>query len=117
MCGARLPAGRLDPHLTAAHGIFHVHPRGETRELARAAAIRASRHGRDRGVSATQWPNVPRPGGSLLHASTSGRDFLREARVERALVARADSPLRNRERSGRFSDAPDVERMDGDSDA
>ena len=117
MCGARLPAGRLDPHLTAAHGIFHVHPRGEAREVERAAAIRASRHARDRGAIATQGPSVARLGGSLVHASSSGRDFLREARVERELVARADSPLRNRERSGRFSDAPDVERMDGDSDA
>jgi len=117
LCGARLPAGRLDPHLTAAHGIFHVHPRGESSEERRAAAIRDSRRtpaGLPRG---TPRESSARLDGSLLHAPSSGRDFLGEARVERTLVARADSPLRNRERSGRFSDAPDVERMDGDSEA
>ncbi|HSO37385.1 MAG TPA: hypothetical protein VLT33_32895, partial [Labilithrix sp.] len=117
LCGARLPAGRLDPHLTAAHGIFHVHPRGETRDARRSAAIHSSRRAPGGVAEVTAREHDARLGGSLVHASSSGRDFLSEARVERGLVARADSPLRNRERSGRFSDAPDVERMDGDSDA
>lgn len=111
LCGARLPAGRLDPHLTAAHGIFHVHPRGDARE-ARRAAIQAAR----------STPSLPsRASGRAepsARAPEAGRDFLAEARRERTLVVRADSPLRNREpNGGRFSDAPDVERMDGDSDA
>ena len=55
--------------------------------------------------------------GSLVHAPAAGRDFLKETRTERALVARAESPQHNRDRAGRFSDAPDVERMDGESDA
>ncbi len=111
LCGARLPAGRLDPHLTAAHGIFHVHPRGDAGE-ARRAAIHAAR-------SAPSLP--PRASARAAapgRAPEAGRDFLAEARRERTLVARADSPLRNREPNGaRFSDAPDVERMDGDSEA
>lgn len=104
LCSARLPAGRLDAHMTVAHGIFHVHPHEGRRD----AAIRSTR-GRSR--------TSPKPAPSRAFApATPGRDFLAEARVERTLVARADSPLRNRER-GRFSDAPDVERMDGDSEA
>ncbi len=117
LCGARLPAGRLDPHLTAAHGVFHVHPRGESLEERRAAAIRDARRAPGGMVKGPAREGAARLNGSLVHASSSGRDFLGEARLERGLIARADSPLRNRERSGRFSDAPDVERMDGDSEA
>ncbi|MDB4941249.1 MAG: hypothetical protein JWP97_783 [Labilithrix sp.] len=120
LCGARLPAGRLDPHLTAVHGIFHVHPAGDhgdpgdvraRDERRREASRTASRRGLER--------PLPRPAKERTKAAppSGGRDFLAETRHERTLVARADSPERNRDREGRFSDAPDVERMDGDSNA
>lgn len=113
LCSARLPAGRLDPHMTAAHGIFHVHPRGDAGE-ARRVAIESTRRGRAAAPARASRHGDASP---ALAPSSAGRDFLAEARHERRLVVRADSPLRNRQRDGRFVDAPDVERMDGDSEA
>jgi hypothetical protein len=120
LCKARLPTGRLDAHLTVAHGVFRVHPRGATPEGRRAAARNTSRtRARSEGATPTAASRNERPdlSGSLARMSSAGRDFSREARVERTLVVRAASPELDRDREGRFSDAPDVERMDDDSDA
>ena len=106
LCGARLPAGRLDPHLTAMHGIFHVHPHGDREESRRESARRSMRPRADA---------KPLPTSRPVASGRPARDFLAEARHERTLVARADSPHHDRDREGRFSDAPDVERMDDDS--
>ncbi len=119
LCSARLPAGRLDAHMTVMHGIFHVHPAGNhgdgedvrEREERRRESSRMA-------VRRVQVRPLPRPSKEPSRAAPiGGRDFLAETRHERTLVARADAPERNRDREGRFSDAPDVERMDGDSHA
>ena len=145
LCDVRLPAGRLDAHLTVRHGVFRVHPHGaalgdagaESRREAARRFTRAPRGQLEMAANAARGTiaGVKAPsgagragasgaarvrgdlGGSLVHSPAAGRDFLRETRTERALVARAESPEHNRDRAGRFSDAPDVERMDGESDA
>ncbi len=124
MCNARLPRGRLDAHMSAAHGVFHVHPksaaagRASRREFVRASSPSSPFRPVRIGVSLLKSVSDGGPlDGSLIHATSAGRDFLRETRLERNLVERAESPHHDRDKTGRFSDAPAVERMDDDSDA
>lgn len=117
MCDARLPRGRLDAHMTIAHGVFHVHPTGMAADAKREARREAAKKAASRPSAGLRAGGGSGPASASRVAAPAGRDFLKETRIERTLVARAASPHHDRDRIGRFSDAPDVERMDGDSDA